>query len=293
MLTDILITNPDTSSSFHLLGGLVGVETEADKNIQLHEIDGLGPVKADISTSDYANIRGALFTGGHTGLRNIVIKVGLNPDWGSQSMTSLRKLLYGYFMPESPVHLTFSSDEYPDCGIDGYIESMEPDIFSKSPELQISIICPQPDFVAESSTVINGIVGGDSAATAQEIDNPGTIPSGFTVQLGLNTGYTTVAESHIAIQKGPDITPKYFIVTTALVISVSHTLYYNSIPGLKAVKRLNSTGGNDDLLGYVSTTYDEWHQLSPGTNFIKVYGDDSVSGHAKWTLTYFARFGGL
>src|SRR5213596_4405692 len=81
--------------------------------IQIRGIDGLGPVKSEISSTPFATGRGNLYQDAATGMRNIVLTFGLNPNWVDQSITSLRHLLYAYFIPENFVTLKFFSDEYP------------------------------------------------------------------------------------------------------------------------------------------------------------------------------------
>jgi len=125
------------------LGGFV----PNNEAIQIRNIEGLGPVKADVATTGYATGRGEISTGSSIPKRNIVLTLGLNPNWVDQSMSSLRQLLYQYFMPESWVHLTFFfSDDFPSVYIDGIVESFDPNIFSQDPEIEISILRLKPDF---------------------------------------------------------------------------------------------------------------------------------------------------
>jgi hypothetical protein len=78
-----------------------------DDPVQIRNVEGLGPVKADISATPFATGRGELYQGSSTGKRNIVLTLGLNPNWVNQTMASLRQLLYRYFMVESWATLRF------------------------------------------------------------------------------------------------------------------------------------------------------------------------------------------
>jgi hypothetical protein len=125
-----------------------------DDPVQIRKIDGLGPVKSDISSTPFATGRGELFQGNSTGKRNIVLTLGLNPNWQDQTMTSLRQLLYRYFMPENWSMFRFITDDLPTVYINGVVESFEPNIFEQDPEIQVSILCPKPDFIDVDATLI-------------------------------------------------------------------------------------------------------------------------------------------
>lgn len=123
------------------------------------DIQGLGPTEATVSTSTYAGLDGGILQAAKTSMRNIVLKIGYRPDYQSnQTVQSLRRDLYSYFAPKSEVRLRFYSDDYTDVRIVGIVESHEPSIFSKDPEVTISILCPDPYFKAFQATEINGYV---------------------------------------------------------------------------------------------------------------------------------------
>jgi hypothetical protein len=76
-----------------------------------------------------------------------VLTLGLNPNWVDQTVASLRRVLYRYLMPEAWTKLRFFSDDMPTVDIEGYVESFDPNMFTQDPEIQVSIICPKPDFI--------------------------------------------------------------------------------------------------------------------------------------------------
>ncbi|HXQ38634.1 MAG TPA: phage tail domain-containing protein, partial [Anaerolineales bacterium] len=159
--------------------------------IQIRDIGGLEPVKANINTTPFAGYNGEYYLGSNIGKRNIVVTFGLNPDWEDQSISTLRQLLQSYFMTQNQIKLRFFSDELPTCEILGYTESFEPNRFSKDPEVQVSIICPEPDFVGIVPTVINGTVQNTLEYT--EIVYEGSVPTGFVLEVAssvTNPSYT-------------------------------------------------------------------------------------------------------
>ena len=143
MLTSVRIY--DELGNFQLK--LPVAERDSTVPFIVKNITGLGPVTATVSTSTYAGQDGGTLQASKTGLRNIVMKIGYSPDYQSnQSIQSLRRDLYSYFAPKSEVRLRFYNDDYSDVRIVGVVESHEPSIFSKEPEVDISIICPYPFF---------------------------------------------------------------------------------------------------------------------------------------------------
>lgn len=154
-------------------------------------IEGLGPVKAEISSSTYAPLDGGVYQSSRVGYRNIVISVQYRPDYSAGATTqSLRRDLYAFFPPERPVRLHFVDSEFPEVYIDGYVESHEPTIFSKDPEVSISILCMDPYFSEKTETVLNGTAGTNLVKPYS-----GTAPTGFRflMTLSQNTGQYTLS----------------------------------------------------------------------------------------------------
>lgn len=123
-------------------------------------ITGLGPAKASINTTTVATNDGATFNFARKETRNIVINLGFNfftsPEEG-------RHITYQYFPVKQPITLIVETDDRLGM-ITGYVESNEPDIFSKDEGCSISIICPDPNFYMANgggtqSVVFSGMVG--------------------------------------------------------------------------------------------------------------------------------------
>lgn len=105
-------------------------------------IDGLGPPKASINSSEVATMDGGIFTSARMSQRNIVLTLGMmfNPI-----IEDSRLLTYKYFPIKKPVHLEIETDRR-NVECEGYVESNTPTIFSQNEQTQISIICPDPFF---------------------------------------------------------------------------------------------------------------------------------------------------
>src|ERR1044072_3263406 len=163
----------------------------SDDPVQVRNVEGLGPIKADIASTPFATGRGEQYQGSTTDKRNIVSTLGLNPDWENQTMSTLRHLLYRYFMTESWVKLRFYSDYLPPVDIEGYVETFEPNMFSEDPEMSISIICPKPDFIQTDATIVYGVV--DDGTLETSFEYIGTIDTGYELRIEAsipNVAYT-------------------------------------------------------------------------------------------------------
>lgn len=250
--------------------------------IQVRGISGLDPVKASVNTSPYGSVDGASYVGSSVLSRNIVLTLHPNPDWVTWSYERLRRLLYQYFMPKRPVRLVFYSDDMIPVEISGVVEDVAVNIFSKDPELNVSVICPDPYFTALEGTVLTGVTN----AAPVVIDYNGTVEAGMHVKV---TATPDAAPSDIAIQIG-DPRISYFAVTA----TVNPTLYFevNSLPMKKFVQNVNiGTGIITNLLSQIHIQEGSlWPSFQPGENEFSIITDHGVHD---WELTYFERFGGL
>lgn len=113
-------------------------------------IEGLGPPKANINSSEVAMIDGGIFTSARMTQRNIVFTLKMMFD---PLIEDSRIRMYKYFPIKKPIHLEFLTDRrHAEC--DGYVESNTPVIFTSDETTQISIICPDPYFYEIGSEAV-------------------------------------------------------------------------------------------------------------------------------------------
>lgn len=139
MLKRVIITNSFGESMEYVIDG---VQAENPSGLIITSIDGLGPVKANINMVDLATNDGSKYNSARLSSRNIVIKAIFTH---ASSIEEARLLSYKYFPIKSKVHISIETDNRV-ADTDGYVESNEPDIFSKQSGCQISIICENPYF---------------------------------------------------------------------------------------------------------------------------------------------------
>ena len=142
-----------------------------DCGIYVAKIDGLGPPKATIAMNDYCSIDGSKFSMARAETRNITFNLGFLP---CPSIEESRHRSYEYFPIKEKIKITVETDIRTTCTT-GYIESNEPDIFSREEETKISVLCPDPYFHAERDqyTSFYGSMGLFEFPFSNEIDGPG------------------------------------------------------------------------------------------------------------------------
>ena len=123
----------------------------------VRSVTGLGPGKADINTTEVSTNDGGLFNSARLPSRNIVIS--LKYMW-TDSIEEARHRSYKYFPLKKKVKLQIETDTRT-AVIEGYVESNEPNIFSRESGTDISIVCPNPLFYSaeedHSEVVFSGV----------------------------------------------------------------------------------------------------------------------------------------
>lgn len=121
----------------------------------IRKIDGLGPVKADIATTKIVTSDGDIYNSARANGRNIVLTLGfiIKPDIGMNTIEDCRQKTYKYFPLKKKLKFIVTTDNR-ELYTYGYVESNEPDIWSKDETTQISIICPSPWFQSKGSNSV-------------------------------------------------------------------------------------------------------------------------------------------
>ena len=120
--------------------GNVMILTGKEAVYQIISIIGLNPPNAQINTSTIVGLDGAVYNSAKLETRNIVITVKINGD-----VERNRLELYQYFRTKEWCRFYYTNESR-NVYIDGYVESVECDLFSNDEQAQISIICPYPYF---------------------------------------------------------------------------------------------------------------------------------------------------
>ncbi len=282
MLTKLEVYNPRIVAPLAL--PISGLSTT--NSYQVRKIDGLGPVNASVNTRKFGSIDGEWYADSSIGKRNIVLTIGYQPTWATQSIESLRQSLYSYFMPKSEVRLRFTSTHLETVEIVGYVESFEPNIFSQDPEVQVSIICPKPSFVSIVEKIVTGATLTLTSASVTSITYLGSVETGFILDVKKGSGGDLSGQVQI-VNDAP--TQELFSINP-VVVNASQFLEVSTVPGSKYVKKKFVSGATPvNILGGVPVN-SPWLQLKSGLNNFRVQA--TISGNA-WTLRYYNKYGGL
>lgn len=246
----------------------------------IQEIQGLDPVKATLVSSSFAQQDGSQYQSSRRENRNITMKLGLYPDYTTDTVQSLRQRLYPLLMTKKAVSLRFYMDGDMTVDIDGRVESFENAMFSDTPGVDLSIMCFDPDFIDPVPVVLNGSTTSGSTMTA--INYVGTVETGIDLRLSINRTLTALTIYH----QTPDGTVKTMDIAGSFVSGDILTI--STIPGSKSATLTRS--GSDSSVLYAVSPQSNWLELDTGANGVRVY----ASGAAiPYTITYTRRYGGL
>lgn len=145
MIKTITVTN-DKSESV-----VLDLRSPEQSGFFIRGITGLGPVKADINTTESLSFDGSQYNSARLTQRNIVFDIGFLEK---PTIEDVRLLSYKYFPIKRRITIEVETDNRTLRTI-GYVESNEPSIFSKDEGSTISVICPDAYFRSLATTVVN------------------------------------------------------------------------------------------------------------------------------------------
>lgn len=253
---------------------------DASAGYSVREITGLDPVDAALTTTTMAQQDGAQPQNARRDSRNITMKLGLEPDYVETTVQSLRAALYPYLLPKKNVQLAFYLDGELYVTTSGQVESFQNPMFSADPEVDISILCYDPDFYSPdavsfgSSTVSN--------TNTQIITYEGTTEAGIIFEMTLDRDI----DSFAIYSTKPDNTVQQFLATGDF--RNGDVLTMISIEGLRAFT-ITRDMIPFSAMYYVDVT-SNWISLENGDNDFRVF----TSGAAiSYTVTYTPKYGAI
>lgn len=264
-------------------------------NYYITGVQGLTPPATTINTAKAGIIDGTFFNSASVEERNIVITLVLNGD-----IEANRQKLYRIFPRKTPCTIFFKNENR-DVKIQGYVETIESDLFVKREQVQISIICPRPYF--EDLAVIYAELSKSLALFefpfSIEVSEPIPIseitdyPLCEIVNSGdAECGCVIDIDVHAAIQ-GLKImnmqTEQFFFLDTAFV---NHDrIRINTNSGQMGV-RMERGGSSYNILNTVGEN-STWLRLVPGLNRFTYTIDDGDTGDVDISFTATLLYGGV
>lgn len=253
---------------------------DGDEGFFFDDIDGLDPVDAQIVSSSFANVDGEQYQSSRRGSRNLIFKMGVDVSQVNGSVGDLRRKLMGFLMPKSTVTLRFFDTAYPAVDIVGVVEKFDWPLFVQEPDVTLSIICHQSDFVdlmtvavvdETTPTLINTL-----------IEYPGSIETGIRFYMLADRaldGFTIYHRNAAGLLSSLEFA--YSLIAGDLVEICT-------ISGEKEV--MLTRAGTRSSIMFAKAPYSSWINLFPGTNYISVVAEGAA---IEYSLEYVNRYGGL
>lgn len=112
--------------------------THRENEYQVINVDGLNPPKAIIQSNNVVSMDGARFASSKLEPRNVVLTIKINGD-----VESNRLRLYRYFKTKQYSKIYYKNSSR-SIYCEGYVETIECDLFENGQTMQVSIICHDP-----------------------------------------------------------------------------------------------------------------------------------------------------
>lgn len=262
-------------------GNLLSLPLEDVTNgLAIEEIEGLDPVKATLVSTSFANMDGEQYQSSKRELRNIKITLAIEPDETLESVSSVRRRVYAYFMPKTEVNLRFFTDDGAPVDIVGRVESCDAPLWAQEPTAVVSILCFDPDFFNPTETQVTGAT--TSGTTPITINYDGSVETGIRFTLAVNRTMSDVTIYHTP----PNDTLRVLEFSAPLL--AGDQLIINTVTGQKFATLVRTSVSSPILYGV--SPQSSWIELAPGPNLLRVYATGAA---VPFTINYFKRYGGL
>lgn len=256
------------------------INVSADSGFAIDKIDGLGPVDAEINTSEMV-IDGDHFNSARIGKRNIVLNLLFYSESGN-GIEEVRQFSYRLFPIKKNVYIEIETDNRK-VWTQGYVEKNEPDIFNEMEGNQVSLICPDPKWydsenIIEESLTLNA---------ETNIDYIGELSVGGYLELTVGTAITKpvsegVPAFTVSCANSNGDAQLIDIYTPVSGFEAGDVIKINSVPGNKDCIYTDTADADHKALNLLNQNPD-WIKLEYGENNIRV--TDSFSALSSATFT--------
>lgn len=301
MIKTITVTNHLSESV------VIDLRSPEQSGFFIRGIDGLGPPKAVINTTESLGLDGSVYNSARASQRNIVLNMGF-VDF--PTIEDARQRSYQFFPIKRRVDILVETDNRI-ASTYGYVESNEPDIFSRMETAVISILCPSayltaPEVViVEFSNVINNfefpfsnesltenlIVFSDLVSeTEKVIHYEGDAPTGITMHihfLGLVTNLSIFNEE---TRESLTIDNDIIVSITGEDIQAGDEIVIVTVRGQKSVTLWRDGVATNVLNAIVGDS--PWFSLEKGDNTFLYDADFGVS-NVQFTVEYHNVYEGI
>lgn len=213
-------------------------------NYTIDRIDGLAPPTSTINRNKVAGYDGARYSSSRKDERNIVIYIDIECPAEENRLN-----LYKYIRPKRKIKMYYSNNTL-DVFIEGYVESMPINHFAKKQQMQVSVICTDPDFNALEEMITNMSNIEALFEFPFDIDNEGEEFSRYaraTDTNVINVGTTECGMEIILTARGQVVNPKIYNKYTTeffglnITMEAGDTIIINTNKGSKSVTLLRDS----------------------------------------------------
>lgn len=277
-----------------------------ESGFAIRKITGLGPVKSDIRMTSIAAADGSRYNSSRMPYRNIVFTI--SPEW-KPTIEASRLRLYRYFPIKRRVNIRFVTDML-DCEIFGYVEKIEPDIFSKDETISVSVICPDPYFREVSLDPLAHVISLSSVTPLFEVNPSADFIDSF-AQTSFETSliiqdkvgvidYNGDSDAGVEIRihaTAPVFNPVIYNETQNKIVKLNYTLQTSdevvitSVVGAKSAF-LYRNGERYNILNYMQRPFN-WLTLTKGPNVFSIHADSNTEDNMLITISYEVLYGGI
>lgn len=278
-----------------------------ESGLVIESIDGLGPTKATINSTELATMDGSIYNSARQEERNIVMYLIM---MFAPTIEDARQKVYRYFPLKKLVKIRIETDNRL-VETEGYVESNEPDIFSDQESTQISIICPDPFLyeVGNSTTSFSGVEPEFEFEYSNEsldenltemgdvrIDNRAVINYQGDTDIGFIMTIHAIGKAEKIVVYNVNTREQMKIDTTKIItisggaFSTGDNIEISTIKGRKYVRLLRN-GIYTNIIGAIDRNSD-WFQLTPGDN---LFGFTAENGAENLVIqfNYKVAYGGI
>lgn len=253
---------------------------DASGGYSVKDIQGLNPVKATLVSTSLAQQDGASLNNARRETRNITMSLGLESDFVTNTVSQLRRQLYSYFSPKSAITFSLYEDDVFWGSAVAIVESCEANMFVADPQIDISLICNDPDFYAPDVTSIDSFTVSD--ASTQTITYEGTTETGILFTLTFLEAATGITLNNTRPNGSLDLLELDGPFANGDVLTVNTNDRQKSLI-------LSTAGHPQSVLSYLGSR-SEWIKLQPGDNLFRAFYNGTTT---PFNIQYTAKFEGF
>ena len=251
----------------------------------IDKIDGLGPVDAEINTTEMV-VDGDVFNTARVGKRNIVMDLIFYSETGT-GVEEVRQRSYQLFPTKKQVYIEVEAD-HRKVWTKGYVEKNEPDIFSNESKTQVSIICPDPKWYDSDEIIDEELTPGINA----QIDYAGEVEIGGLVELVVGSAISAPIGGEnpafsISCANEDGEAQLINIYTPTSGFEAGDKIVLNSVVGNKYCIWTDTADADHNALNLIDQN-PAWIKLKPGENTMRIEDPNSALSSATFRsrITY-------